>query len=217
MISKQERIEKLLTTIDLLGVATIKQLMQIHDLKSYRNAARIISDTLSPFLNQTYYNKQKIFYLNKDGRELIGSNKEIKKSPIIEHTLLRNEVYLYCQCPRDWRVECRLESKQKNLNLKAIQVSGLKPANSLKVVADAVYAKNGYVYFIEVDNMQTMLENQKKVEKYAEIIPKIRDQFNNACPILCVYTTTDTRKKKFAEMLQKKGIRHEVRTFGEIN
>lgn len=212
--STQQRVECLLTTIDRLGMVKIKHLQRIHELK-YRNMAQTINRHLKPYINETFYEREKVIYLNKDGRSFIGSDKDPQKPTLIAHTLLRNEVYLHFHCPTDWRNEYTLETEVKQQNNFSIQFSGLKMNNKRKVVADAMFTRNGYVHLIEVDNARDMSENRKKIDNYAEILPMVRKQFEQT-PILYFFTTTEHRKRKFEEWLKGRSIRHEVKTFVEI-
>lgn len=149
-------------------------------------------------------------YLNKKGRELIASEKEdIKVSSHTIHSLMRNEVYIYFKCPLDWINEYPLETDLKPSNTSGIIFNGLTLINKKKVISDAVFTRNGYLYLIEVDNTQDMATNKKKIDSYREIMPNLE-----TVPILYFFTTTDNRKKKLKEWL--KGMHHEVYTFDEI-
>lgn len=201
--------EEILQTIDRLGIVKIKHLLEIHDLKSYSNTCRIIKTQLRPYIHETYFQKEKVMYLNKKGRELIASEKEeLKISLQTIHYLLRNEVYIYFKCPPDWKNEYSIEEKVESFS--GITFNGLSLSNKKKVVPDAVFTRNGYQYLIEVDNTQDMRVNKKKIEAYREILPNLKA----ATPILYFFTTTENRKRKLEEWL--KGIRHEVMTFEEI-
>lgn len=204
----QERKEQLLTTIDQLGMAKIKHLLKIHnDLRSYRNACRVVRE-LEPYTHQTFHDREKIIYLNKEGRQLIGSSKEVKKSPLIDHTLLRNEVYLYFNCPMDWRTEHALSIEQEQPTKLQIMVGDKSIKPTKKVVADAVFNRNGYFNLVEIDNTRKMIDNKKKIELYREIMPSLH------VPKLYFFTTSEDRKKKMEKWLE--GMRAEVKTFGEI-
>lgn len=206
----QQRVENLLTTIDRLGVVKIKHLLAIHDLKSYRNACRIITTQLRPFIHETYYQNEKVMYLNKKGKEFIGSEKEdIKISQRTLHDLLRNEVYIYLRCPIDWKNEYVLEVKQKQNKL-GINFGNLNVVAKKKVIADAAFSRNGYFHLVEVDNERKMIDNRKKIESYREVLPAYKDKL----PILMFFTKTEHRKQKLEEWL--KGLRSEVKTFDEI-
>lgn len=196
-------------------MAKIKHLQQIHDLKSYRNACRVVKQ-LSPYINETFYEREKVIYLNRDGRELIGSNKEVIKSKVMIHSLLRNEVYIHYDCPLDWQNEYSLEVQLKPRSNLEIHLGGsLKMSDKLKVVPDAMFKRNGYLYFIEVDNTRKMIDNKKKIDRYAEILPLIRKDFKES-PIVCFFTMSEDRRRKFQELLKGRSIRHEVKTFEEI-
>jgi hypothetical protein len=216
-LSTQERIESLLSTIDKLGMVKIKHLLYIHDLKSYRNAARIVSTQLKPYINETFFNREKVIYLNKEGRALIGSLNGPQKPTLILHTLLRNEVYLHYDCPLNWENEYTLEAQLKPRSSLEIHLGGnMKFKESLKVVCDAMFTRNGYVHFIEIDNTRDMIDNRKKIETYAEIIPLIRKDFQES-PKVIFFTTTENRKKKLSGWLKGRSINHEVKTFEEIS
>jgi hypothetical protein len=204
-------VETILQTIDRLGVVKIKHLLEIHDLKSYRNTCRIINTQLRPFIHETYFQKEKVIYLNKKGRELIASEKEeIKINEQTIHSLLRNEVFIHFKCPQDWKNEHTLQSSITPQKAFGIMIEGLKLSDKKKVVSDAVFKRNGYLYVIEVDNTQDMRVNKKKIESYKEILPA----YSHQTPILYFFTQTESRKKKLMEWL--KGVRHEVFTFEEI-
>ena len=200
-----------MATIDRLGVVKIKHLLEIHDLKSYRNACRIITTQLRPFIHETYYQKEKIIYLNKKGRQFIASESpEFEVSNQTIHSLLRNEVYIYFQCPQNWKNEHALSIDIKVPKTIPMFTSNLPISNKKKIVSDAVFNRNGYLHIIEVDNTQDMRANKKKIETYKEILPAYKEE----TPILYFFTKTESRKKKLEEWL--KGIHHKVFTFEEI-
>lgn len=195
----------MLTTIDTLGAVKIKHLLAIHKgLRSYRNACRVVRE-LEGFTNQIFYDREKVIYLNKEGRQLIGSAKEVKKSPLLEHTLLRNEAYLYFNCPMDWKTEYTLERAQEPISAIQIKVEGLK-LKQKKVVADAVFTRNNMMYLVEIDNTRNMSDNYKKIELYKEIMPDTA--------VLYFFTVSDNRKRKLQQWA--KGMKVEVKTFYEI-
>lgn len=195
-------------------MAKIRHLQQIHDLKSYSNACRVIKQ-LSPYINETMFDKEKVIYLNKEGRELIGSKKEVKKNMLIEHTLLCNEVFLYFRCPVDWKTEYILETKESAASSFGIQFKGLSLLNKKKVVSDASFNRNGYLHLVEIDNTRGMADNKKKIETYAEIFPNIKNS-KNMFPALYLFTTTEDRKRKLEGWMKQQKIRGEVKTFKEI-
>ena len=206
-----ERMELVLSTIDKLGVVSVKQLHEILKLGSYRYTCQVVSKLEKDYLN-TYRSKQKIVYLNGEGRQLIGSNRVVNKSTLFEHRLLTNQVFIHYNCPVSWRTEYPIEIEEKNDNTGFIKVVGLKPVIKKKIIPDAFFQRNGYTYLIEVDNTRKMIDNRKKIQKYLDVWPMIRKQYQN--PKLCIFTKSEIRKKTFKEML--KYIPHEAYTFKEI-
>lgn len=198
-------------TIDTLGVVKIKHLQKIHDLKSYRNACRVVQQ-LRPYINQSFHNREKIIYLNKAGRELIGATKEVKKTSGIEHDLLRNEVYLHFECPIDWKPEFITEIEIEAVPTLEMKINGLKPVTKRRIVSDAAFIRNGYIHLVEVDNTRDMIDNKKKIQRYEELIPLIKE----AVPVLLFFTTTEDRKRKLETWCKGRGFRYDISTFSDI-
>lgn len=194
-----------------MQLATIKQIRGIHDLKSYRNACKVLRQ-LEPYTQVTYWNKQKVFYLNKAGRDMIGSSKEIKRNQNLEHVLLRNDVYIYLNKPINWETESVIEYSvaQQHKQL-GIIIKGVSVATKTKVIADAKYTRNGYTHLVEIDNTRHMPDNLKKIQAYAECF-KYLDT-----PKLEIFTTSLTRKRKFENWLKEYKLRGEVFTYDEIS
>jgi hypothetical protein len=204
-------VEEILQTIDRLGIVKIKHLQQIHNLKSYRNTCRIISSHLKPFINETFYQKEKVMTLNKRGREFIGTDSsEMKPGPQSIHSLLRNEVYIYFKCPGDWKNEYAIKTVSNPHINSGIIFNGLNLSGEKKLFADAAFKRNGYLHLIEVDNERKMLDNKKKIETYYEILPK----YQNENPVVYFFTETVNRKHQLQEWLN--GIKSHVLTFEEI-
>jgi hypothetical protein len=194
------RTEQILSVIDQLGAVSVKQLHEILKIGSYRHTCRVISK-LETYLHVSRSNR-KIVYLNKDGRQLIGSEKEIKKSVLFDHMLLANEAFIYYDCPLDWKREYAIEIEQEQEFSFAIQVKGLSVATKKKIVPDAIFKRDGYVYLIEIDNTRTMQDNRKKIEKYKEMWPKITEQFHLQ-PKLGIFTLSEKRRKEFMQLCDR--------------
>lgn len=205
-----ERLEHVLSTIDRLGVASVGQLHEILKLGSYRYTCMIINQ-LEEYLN-VIRSRQKIVYLNKKGLDLIGSDGEVKKTALLDHMLLLNDVYLYFNCPLDWKREYVIETQEKAISELKIKIEGLTIAKK-KIVPDAIFKRNGYVYLIEVDNTRKMVDNRKKIERYKDMWKEIKEHFG-VRPKLCIYTHSEKRKKEFIKLCS--GLNHEVLTFKEI-
>jgi hypothetical protein len=206
-----ERTERILQVIDQLGAASVKQLHEILKMGTYRHTCRVISK-LEPYLHVTR-SREKIVYLNKDGRDLIGTNKEVKKSILFDHILLTNKAFIHYNCPLDWKREYAIEIAQEPEFGFAIQVKGLTVTTKKKIVPDAVFTRDGYVHLVEIDNTRSMVDNRKKIIRYKEMWLDIRKQFGSQ-PKLCIFTKSEKRKREFMQLCEK--LPCEIKTFGEI-
>lgn len=204
------RTELVLETIDKLGIVSVRQLHQVLKLGSYRYTCKVIQE-LENYLHVDRY-KQKIVYLNKEGRDFIGSSREVRKSALLEHSLLANDVFIHYDCPVTWKREYAIEIEQKQPNLSFIKVQGLSVVNKIKIVCDAYFERDGYTYLIEIDNTRKMVDNKKKISRYIETWKEIRMQYQN--PKLCIFTKSEKRKREFSCML--KNIPHEIMNFDEL-
>lgn len=186
-------------------------------MKNYRYACYVISK-FKHYLNTTYFQKEKVFYLNKEGRNLIGSDNEITKASQIEHNLLRNESYIHFDFPLDWQLEKSLSYKldkpsvpgNNNIEVKAdgrieVKTQGFEIK---RVVSDAYFSRNGYEHFIEIDNTRDMKDNKKKIEQYQKGLKNMQK--------LEIFTTTNNRKEKFQKWCSEAKIAANVYTYEEI-
>lgn len=187
------RQEEILQSFEVLRFATREQLQKIHNLKSDRNALKILNQ-MKEFFHIQVHNGMNVYYLSKKGRDTIGSDQEMKWSLQVEHHLLRNEFYIHFNCPSDWRVEHEIVFKPKGL-----------VTTEKRIVADASFTNKGVFHLLEVDRTQSMLENKEKIDRYAELNPLLFERFNQK-PIIIFYTTTEIRRKKLKEYCEAKGL-----------
>ncbi|MFP7445195.1 replication-relaxation family protein [Bacillus infantis] len=206
-----ERQERVLQQIDHLGIVSVKQLHQILKPGSYRNTCKIVSQ-LEPYLN-VIRSSQKIVYLNKEGRQLIDSDKEIKKSMMLDHMLLANQAYIHYGCPQDWKREYPIQIEQKPQFSFGIEIKGLTVTSKKTIIPDAVFTQDWYNYLVEIDNTRTMQDNRKKIIKYNEMWEEIKRHFGSQVK-LCIFTNSEKRKKEFIQLCGS--VPHEVWTFQEI-
>lgn len=198
-----------MSTIDKLGMTTIRQLRLIHELKNYRYACHVISH-LKQYLHTTFFNREKVFYLNKNGRYLIDSQREITKTSQIEHYLLRNEAYIFYRFPFDWEMEKVIEFEvEENKSVHGI-ITNLKTIAKKKIVADAYFTRNGYTHIVEIDNTRDMKDNRQKVINYSEVLK------NANMTKLELFTTTSNRKNKFEAWLKEFKVTGNVYLYNEI-
>jgi hypothetical protein len=194
LLKSRQRTEQILLSLDKLGYLTTSQLQRLHNLKSYRNACRVIHN-LSAFVH-CYRVHENVYYLNKKGREHIGSTTIRTKTPLIHHILMRNDLYLYFGCPSEWSNE--------------VSVS----VGTLKIKPDVLFKKSQY-YFVEIDYTQKMIANKRKIEKYRELkkTGAFQERYKHF-PTLVWLTTTEHRKKQLRAFCD--GLKVEVLTMEDI-
>lgn len=177
---RMQREEAILQTLKKLDLLYRSQIQKIHNLGTNRNASRVLKQ-MEPYLN-TFQDREAVYYLNKAGRDRVGSEKVIAKSSVYMHTLLRNDVYCHYR-PKDWRNEWE------------IKVDGHH------IVSDAIFMMNGKHYLLEVDNQQKMIENKDKLERYFRFMESGIWQKRNKgeFPFILFYTLSDYRKAQLQE------------------
>jgi hypothetical protein len=93
---------------------------------------------------------ENIFYLNKAGRERIGSTVQRTKISPVTHYLIRNDFYIK-NLPEEFETETDVR------------------VGDTTVRPDAIVKLKGGYYFLEVDNTQRMVKNEQKIEKYKKL------------------------------------------------
>ncbi|PFK07885.1 replication-relaxation family protein [Bacillus cereus] len=189
-LKQKARQIEILSSLNKLEFASRRQLQAIHCLGSIRNANRILKD-LRQYCHVTSHNREYVYYLNKKGMALLGiQTKERKKKHQLEHILLRNEAWMWLDFP-DWKTE---------------QVVTLRYQGEEKtIVPDAFFIKDNVPYFVEIDRLQHMKENEKKIQYYA-YLTKIYQKQQNKVPILLFFTISDCREKKLESEAIKYGV-----------
>ncbi|MFD1018664.1 replication-relaxation family protein [Thalassobacillus hwangdonensis] len=198
-LTKQEkrilREEAIISKLDKLGFANRRQLQVLEDLGGDRNAHRILSEMESDRLLLSYRKEYKVYYVSTRGKERIGSTKATPSRTLMDHTLMRTDLYIELGQPADWRTEVPVnfgyDDKQYNL------------------VPDAMYMQNGVYTFVEIDNTQTMRTNKDKIGVYAKLTKAIWQQYGHY-PRVVFYTVSPTRKEKLERELERKGVKSEV-------
>ncbi len=203
------RQEEILWTLDKLGFATRSQLQQIHDLGSMRNANRILSN-MREYLN-FFRLFENVYYLNKNGIDFLGLEKEpLKKNMQIEHYLMRNDMYIYYDFPKDWQIEKPIHFKAR------VDIGGgIFQTKERTIIPDAQFTVNSIYHFLEVDNQQQMKENRKKIELYKELTASIKETYKQT-PTIIFYTSSENRKKKLDEWCDRAGLYYHVFTRKDI-
>lgn len=176
LTNRQERILLLLKSFD---YCTRDQLNKHFKLGSIRNTNRVLND-LTDYLASFREGYQTIYYLNKNGRDYVDSNKVRKKSNHVNHVIMRNDFWLHCNCPSDWKNEVKISN------------------GDIAIVADAMYSIGGLHHFLEVDNTQTMKENKAKIERYIKLLNSVRAKVGHF-PVIVWLTTTELRRKQLED------------------
>lgn len=183
LVQTEKRTEQILLTLKKFDYLSRSQLQRLHDLGSDRNTTRVLSG-LSEYLNY-FYDGEKVFYLNKEGRLFTGSQKIRKKTLQARHYLMRNQLYIALNRPMTWKNEIRI----KNIG----------------IIADAMYKNGNQHVFIEIDHLQKMSQNRRKIEKYK----KLSGRFE-----LIFVTTTEYRRRRLTDLCR--GLNVKIYTYEEL-
>ena len=177
----------------MLGFVSRSQLQEIHALKSDRNALKVLGsmkDWLHCKPSPERFNEN-IYYLNKEGSEMIGEPEERRWVQSVEHYLMRNDLYIHYGKPEPFHVEPEI---------------ALATIGTQKIIRpDAYFIKDDIHYFLEVDRTQKMLENKKKIESYAELNPYLSAKYNTQMRIV-FYTSSRVRQSKLSSWCKEHGV-----------
>ncbi|MGG1691828.1 replication-relaxation family protein [Heyndrickxia ginsengihumi] len=188
--AKQQRIESILLSLKKQGYLTRRQIQTIHNLKGDRNANRILND-MSEYLQSFRHEMEKVYYLSRKGRERVKCDVVRKKTPNIQHFLLRNQLWVYLRCPSSWKNEIKIK------------------VDNVSIVCDAMFYKGKIPVFVEVDVSQPMVKNRGKIEKYRKIRDLTGQEF-----ILIWITELESRRTKLNALMS--GLKGRVYTLSEI-
>lgn len=191
LTQRQEQILLLLQKFDFM---TRDQLNRYFNLGSIRNTNYVLN-SLSEYLHCVRNGYQSIYYLSREGRLYVGCEKVRKKGSHIEHTIMRNELWMYFKCPNDWKNEIKISNGKTS------------------IVADSIFSLNGFQCFLEVDNLQSMKENKEKIKRYKELLQSILMKLGYY-PTFIWLTTTELRRKQLVEACE--GLKVKVYTIDDI-
>lgn len=188
-----ERQLKILYTLNDLQALSRSQIQHIFELGSKRNANRVLHG-IREYVSTKRIGED-VYYLNKNGAELVGGEATIRRNSPLEHIVMRNDIYIFYHYPRDWKVE--------------VKTRWTEEGKEYSVVSDARFKYHDLLYFLEVDNTQKMIENRRKIEKYMKLF-RIIEKKRLGEPILLWYTLSDMRKKQLESWCREDGVRCEV-------
>lgn len=189
-----DRDEQILLALKKFDFMTRDQINKYFKLGKVRNTNRVLKN-LSSYLVSYREGNQSVYYLSKMGREYVECTKVRKKGNHVQHTIMRNEFWLFFKCPKDWKNEIKISNGTNT------------------VVTDSMFTRNGFQYFLEVDNIQKMKVNRDKINRYKNLMPSLIQQFGYI-PTLVWLTTTELRRKQLVEACE--GLKCQVYTMDDI-
>lgn len=197
-IQKIQREESILLSLKMLDYLSRDQLQRLHNLKGDRNARRVMGKMSEYISNFRCENGNKIYYLNKSGRDRVGCDIARQKITQVNHYLMRNDYYIYLK-PREWRNEVKFSVP-----------------DTVTVIPDAYITHNHTLYFLEIDHIQKMIKNQDKIERYKKIkeLGVFQKQYKQFPKLIWVTLTENRRKQlnKWCEGLETKVfLWHEIK------
>lgn len=167
--------EEILLSLKKCDYLSRDQLQKLHRLGQDRNAQRILAE-MNEYLSFFLEDKKKIYYLNAAGREMVQAEKIRKKTVLVNHYLMRNDLYIILGRPSSWKNEVKIS------------------INDVSIISDATYIANKIHHFVEIDYKQSMSKNIQKINRYKKL-----STFNPQFALVWV-TTTPYRKKKIEEL-----------------
>jgi hypothetical protein len=187
----------ILSKLSLLDYLTRSQIQFINDLGGDRNAQKILKD-MSDYISH-FRDGENIYYLNAKGRSIVGG-KPRSKTLQARHYIMRNYIYIAFGQPDTWQSEQRMELKMKD-------------NKKITVVADALfYDVEKTLYVVEADHTQKMIKNEKKVEKYRQLIDL--GAIGKKTKFIWI-TTTEYRREKLKRLCE--GLNTTIFTAAEFS
>lgn len=188
-MKNQRRLEEILLSLKKCDYLSREQLQKMHRLGQDRNAQRILSN-MHEFIAHFTEDKKKIYYLNSAGREMVQAERIRKKTPLVNHYLMRNDLFIVKGRPSTWENEVKISVKD------------------ITLIADAAFIFNKLHHFVEIDYKQSMAKNIQKIKKYRKL-----STYNPQFSLIWV-TNTPYRKKKIEELCKE--LNHEVYLWEDI-
>lgn len=194
---RKEREERILISLSSLRFATLEQLRVIHNLKSYKNAHRILHRMEVDKWIESHRCEKKVYFLSNKGKERIGVYTDTKKRGGYEHILMKNDFFIHMGQPSGWTTGVEMDAGGKNL------------------IPDAMYKREGVVYFVEVDYAQSMKNNKEKIARYSLLFESITRDYGRP-PMLLYYTASEQRKIRLKKELKAHQLQAKVYTTSSL-
>jgi hypothetical protein len=171
---------------------TREQLQAIEQLGGDRNARRILLEMEKKNLIKSIRYEKKVYYISNKGSERIGKGGVNLKRSWIQHTLMRNDLYILLGQPDDWKKEVPVVRNEETI-----------------LIPDAMYKQHGIFHFVEIDNTQTMKINLEKIRKYKDLFINMEKQFKHK-PVLIWHSLSPIRKEKLRAACEKAGLKFNI-------
>lgn len=120
---------------------------------------------------------ENVYYLNKQGRMRVNSEKVCKKTIQVDHYLMRNWLFITLGCPSSWKNEIKMK------------------VGDLHIITDAKFEEDDVINVVEVDITQKQIENRNKANKYKKFVEITGRKLK-----LHWITTTHNRQRQLYEM-----------------
>ncbi|WP_161798198.1 replication-relaxation family protein [Aneurinibacillus tyrosinisolvens] len=171
-------------SLDRFSFLTRRHIQQLHRLGGDRNAQKVLQQ-MEQYLHTFKEGYDTVHYLNKLGREMIGSEKQVKRTLQAKHILMRNDFFFFVGCPITWKNEVKTTD------------------GKVTIKTDAMFTRNKQHNFVEIDNTQTMSENRVKMDRYKQLFENgaFQKQFGYF-PTLHIVTVNKSRMKRFKDMCE---------------
>lgn len=156
---------------------TRDQINEVFHLGTIRNTNRVLR-VLSDYLLTIRDGYQTIYYLSAKGKKAVDCDKVRKKGGHVNHIVMRNEMWLFSNQPKDWKNEVKVSDGYTT------------------VITDAMFTDSwDRKHFLEVDCTQSMKENRNKIKRYKELLDNGRvEESVGHFPTLVWLTTTEHRR-----------------------
>ncbi|MGM0903036.1 MAG: replication-relaxation family protein [Bacillota bacterium] len=174
-IEREKRVDQILLLLRQCDYLTREQLQKMIKLGKTRNAQRVLSD-MDEYISYFNEERKKVYYLNAAGRERVQAEKVRKKTAMVSHFLMRNDLFIHLGRPATWKNEVKIS------------------INDVSIISDAAFISNKIHHFIEIDHKQSMGKNLSKIKRYKQL-STINPQF-----ALVWVTTTPYRKKNLESL-----------------
>ncbi len=176
---REEGVLLLLKKFDFL---TRDQLNNYFRFGTVRNTNRVLH-SLSDYLIPIREGYQTIYYLSNEGKSYVDCDKVRKKGGQVNHAIMRNDMWFFHNCPKDWKNEIKVSD------------------GYAKVIVDAMFTDSwDRRHFLEVDSIQKMKENRGKIKRYKELLKNgLLEEDLGHFPTIVWLTTTEHRRRILKE------------------